>query len=170
MGIFSNLVHIGADPALIGYINRPLEAAPHTLTNIQTTGVYTINHIHPEMIAAAHQTSAKYPEGISEFQAVGLTEEFVPDIAAPFVKESRVKYALELQEIIPIKLNNTFLVIGKVQHVILHDDIVQPDGFLELTLSESICSGGIDGYYRTQLIGRYEYAKPDKSPRKLGDV
>ena len=37
LAIFSNLVHIGADPALVGFINRPLDAAPHTLSNIQET-------------------------------------------------------------------------------------------------------------------------------------
>jgi flavin reductase (DIM6/NTAB) family NADH-FMN oxidoreductase RutF len=48
LAIFSNIVHLGADPALIGFVNRPLEAAPHTLTNIETTGFYTINHIHAD--------------------------------------------------------------------------------------------------------------------------
>ena len=31
LGMFSSMVHIGSDPALIGYINRPVAAAPHTL-------------------------------------------------------------------------------------------------------------------------------------------
>ena len=35
LAIFSNIVHIGADPAFVGFLNRPLEAAPHTLSNIQ---------------------------------------------------------------------------------------------------------------------------------------
>ena len=61
LAIFSNIVHLGADPALIGFINRPVEAAPHTLHNIEVTGQYTINHIQPSFVAAAHQTSAKYP-------------------------------------------------------------------------------------------------------------
>jgi hypothetical protein len=30
LAIFSNIVHLGADPALIGFINRPREASPHT--------------------------------------------------------------------------------------------------------------------------------------------
>jgi ferritin len=35
LAVFSNIVHLGADPALIGFINRPLSAAPHTIQNIQ---------------------------------------------------------------------------------------------------------------------------------------
>ncbi|MBC7867587.1 MAG: flavin oxidoreductase, partial [Gloeobacteraceae cyanobacterium ES-bin-316] len=41
LAIFSNIVHIGADPALIGFINRPIKAAPHTLANIEATQEYT---------------------------------------------------------------------------------------------------------------------------------
>jgi flavin reductase (DIM6/NTAB) family NADH-FMN oxidoreductase RutF len=167
LGIFSSVVHIGSDPALVGYINRPLKAAPHTLANIQSTGVYTINHIHPSFLEQAHQTSAKYVDEVSEFDEVGLTPEFLENMTAPFVKESKVKYALALEEIIPIKLNNTFLVIGKIQQVKLEDDISLPDGFLELDKASSICCNGIDGYYTTQLIDRYEYAKPGIKTEKI---
>jgi flavin reductase (DIM6/NTAB) family NADH-FMN oxidoreductase RutF len=167
LGVFSSIVHIGSDPALVGYINRPTKAAPHTLANIQATGVYTINHIHPAFLEQAHQSSAKYPEQVSEFEEIGLTPEFIESIKAPFVKESRVKYALSLKEIIPITLNNTFLVIGEIQRVKLEDDILQEDGFLSLDKAASLCSNGIDGYYSTQLIDRYEYAKPGVNPRKL---
>lgn len=122
-------MHIGSDPALVGYINRPLKAAPHTLANIQATGVYTVNHIQPKFLESAHQTSAKYPEGINEFEEVGLTPEYSYTILAPFVKESSIKYALALQEIIPIRLNDTFLVIGKVIQVKIKSEILSSDGF-----------------------------------------
>jgi flavin reductase (DIM6/NTAB) family NADH-FMN oxidoreductase RutF len=167
LGVFSSVVHIGSDPALVGYINRPIKAAPHTLANIQSTGVYTINHIHPSFLEKAHQTSAKYPDEVSEFDEVGLVSEFLENISAPFVKESKVKYALTLEEIIPIKLNETFLVIGKIQQVKLEENILLPDGFLELDKASSMCSNGIDGYYTTQLIDRYQYAKPGIKTEKI---
>ena len=167
LGIFSSIVHIGSNPPLIGYINKPLKTAPHTFANIQSNGVYTINHIHVSFIQKAHQTSAKYEAGISEFEEVGLTPEFQGNIAAPFVNESRVKYALSLQEIIPIQLNDTFLVIGKVISIEIERDIVSTDGFLHLDQVNSICSNGVDGYYTTQLIERYQYAKPGIQPQKI---
>ncbi len=167
LGVFSSVIHIGSDPALVGYINRPLKAAPHTLANIQSTGVYTINHIHPSFLEKAHQTSAKYSVEVSEFDDVGLTPEFIDNMAAPFVKESKVKFALTLEEIIPIKLNNTFLVIGKLQHAKLEENILLPDGFLQLDKASSLCSNGVDAYYSTQLIDRYKYAKPGSKPEKI---
>jgi len=167
LGIFSSIVHIGSNPPLVGYINRPVKAAPHTLANIQATGVYTINHIHSSFVQQAHQASAKYEAEISEFAAVGLTPEFKENIAAPFVKESSIKYALSLQQIIPIELNHTFLVIGKIISIQIDHDIVTEDGFLHLDKAASICSNGIDGYYATELISRYSYAKPGITAKKI---
>ena len=159
LAIFSNIVHLGANPALIGFVNRPLEAAPHTLTNIQSTGVYTINHIRTDWVDKAHQTSAKYPEGVSEFNACGFTEEYIDGFNAPFVKESVIKYGMKLVEVIPIKHNNTFFVIGEVVIISVPENIISPDGFIESYKANSCCSLGIDGYYSTELIARLPYAK-----------
>jgi flavin reductase (DIM6/NTAB) family NADH-FMN oxidoreductase RutF len=166
LGVFSSIIHIGSDPSLIGYINRPRKAAPHTLHNIETTGFYTINHILPSFLEKAHQTSAKYPEGVSEFEEVGLTPHFIENFPAPFVNESLVKYGLTLQEIVPIQLNETFLVIGKIQSIILKDNFLMEDGFIDLHAAETVCSNGIDSYYSTKPLGRLAYAKPGDSTPK----
>jgi flavin reductase (DIM6/NTAB) family NADH-FMN oxidoreductase RutF len=168
LGIFSSIVHIGSDPALIGYINRPLAAAPHTLANIKANGLYTVNHIQASFLAQAHQTSAKYPDEVNEFTEVGLTEEYLEGINVPFVKESSIKYLLSLKEIIPITLNATFLVIGQLEQVLI-DPSLQPtaDGFLHLDQAGSVSSNGLDAYYKTELIDRYDYAKPGIPVQKI---
>lgn len=160
VAIFSNIVHIGADPAMIGFINRPVEAAPHTIKNIEATGIYSMNHIHSNFIKQAHQTSAKYAKGESEFEKVGLTMEWKENCRVPFVAESKIKYSMELTEIIPIKHNGTFLVIGAVQDVFVDESIIDKDGYLHIENADSITSLGIDGYYETNLKARFKYAKP----------
>ncbi|MDN3654363.1 flavin reductase [Ferruginibacter paludis] len=162
LGVFSNLVHLGSDPALIGFINRPREAAPHTLANIEATGVYTMNHIHPSFIQQAHQASAKYAADESEFEATGLGIEWRENCTAPFVAESKIKYAMELVEIIPIRHNGTFFIIGKVLDVYIDKTILARDGYLHLEKADSVCSLGIDGYYATDLLGRFAHARPGK--------
>jgi flavin reductase (DIM6/NTAB) family NADH-FMN oxidoreductase RutF len=164
LGVFSSIVHMGSDPALIGYINRPRAAAPHTLANIESRGFYTINHILPSFLEKAHQTSAKYPEGVSEFEEVGLTPQYIDNFPAPFVSESRVRYGLTLQEIVPIKINDTFLVIGKIHSIQLENGLLMPDGFIDLHKAETVCSNGIDSYYSTKPLGRLNYAKPGQQP------
>jgi flavin reductase (DIM6/NTAB) family NADH-FMN oxidoreductase RutF len=160
LAIFSNIVHIGADPALIGFVNRPREAAPHTIANIEATGVYTINLISADIIKQAHQTSAKYPADVSEFDAVGLSPEIHNNGKAPFVKESPVKYAMELKEIIPITHNNTFFVIGAITAAYVADELVEEDGCIDLQKANIITSLGIDSYYTTCKKGKFAYAKP----------
>ena len=168
LAIFSNIVHLGADPTLIGFINRPREAAPHTLANIEQNLFYTINHISPEYIDKAHQTSAKYPEGISEFEMVGLTPEIKIDFKAPFVKESMIQYAMELVEVVSIKHNNTFLVIGKMIHAFVEPSYVGEDGFIDLVKAQSVVSLGLDGYGIATALQRFSYAKPDQRLTTLG--
>lgn len=164
LGVFSSIVHMGSDPALIGYINRPRAAAPHTLANIESTGFYTINHILPSFFEKAHQASAKYPDGVSEFEEVGLTPEYIDNFSAPFVEESLVRYALTVQQIVPIEINDTFLVIGKIHSIQLQNGLLMPDGFIDLHKAETVCSNGIDSYYSTKPLGRLHYAKPGQPP------
>lgn len=159
LAIFSNIVHLGADPALIGFVNRPREAAPHTLTNIEATGFYTINHIHTDWTDQAHQTSAKYAEDVSEFDACGFEEEYINNFSAPFVKESVIKYGMKLMEVIPIKHNNTFFVIGEVVMIEVPKEVITDDGFIEIEKANSCSSLGIDAYYKAEKIMRLPYAK-----------
>jgi len=46
LAIFSSVVHLGSDPALLGFITRPTGEIPrHTFENILENKQYTINHI-----------------------------------------------------------------------------------------------------------------------------
>lgn len=159
LAIFNNLVHLGADPALIGFVNRPKEAAPHTLSNIEATGIYTINHIQMSFVEKAHQTSAKYPEGVSEFEKVGLSPEKREDCIAPFVKESPVKFSMVLKEIIPIRFNNTYFVIGAIRDIYLDASIVEEDGCLNFYEAEIITSIGINRYSSVDEGIKLAYSK-----------
>ena len=159
VAVFSNIVHLGADPALIGFVNRPLAAAPHTLSNIQETGFFAVNLVTESMYKQAHQTSAKYADGVSEFEMTGLTEQFREGCSVPFVAESPVQYLLKLEQVIPIELNDTFFVIGSLQAAYVPVDIQEEDGFLDLAKAGILTSLGTSGYYKTEKITKLPYAK-----------
>ncbi len=160
VALFNNIVHLGADPALIGFINRPREATPHTLGNIESTGFYTINHINPSQISAAHQTSAKYPTGVSEFEKVELVEQFRPEFSIPFVEGSPAQIGLRLVEIVPIQQNGTYLVIGELQCAFLEEAHVSADGFVDLAEAGAVSTLGLQGYYQPKFIQKEGYARP----------
>lgn len=167
LALFQNVVHLGANPALIGLINRPREATPHTLAHIESTGWYTLNSVHSALLQQAHQTSAKYDDYTSEFAATGLTPLLLPGIPAPFVAESRLRVALQLVEIVPIRHNGTFLIIGEVQYCSLPTDAIAPDGAVHLQQLDSVCSTGLDTYYRLAQRTRLLYAKPDRPATRI---
>lgn len=167
LGLFSNVVHLGADPALVGFVNRPREAAPHTLGNIERGKFYTINHVNPAILERAHQCSAKYPDGVSEFAETGLTEEWINGLPVPYVRESLVRYALELVQVNPIPMNGTFFVIGRVVQAQLDPTLVSADGFIDISRADSLVSTGLDAYGRVSALARYRYAKPDKASEQI---
>jgi flavin reductase (DIM6/NTAB) family NADH-FMN oxidoreductase RutF len=81
------------------------------------------------------------------------------DFPAPFVAESPVRIGLELVEEVPIAVNGTTLIIGKVRHVHLDDGLLNADLQLNLEAANSVGISGLDGYYRLQEMARYPYAR-----------
>lgn len=167
LGIFNSIFHLGAAPALLGMIFRPQSEDHDTLNNIKRTGCYTFNNVTEAFYQQAHQTSARYPSGSSEFVECGLTEFFTTDFDAPFVAESTVKIGLTLQEIIPIQANNTTLVIGEITHILLNEDLMAKDGYVDHLKAKTITVAGLDSYFKTTAIGRLQYAKPNQQPLPL---
>lgn len=167
LAIFSSVVHIGSHPSLLGFINRPNSVDRHTQENILETNSFTINHIANSIYKQAHQTSARYSREISEFDAVGLTPEFHSCIAAPYVKESIVKYGLEFVEKHDLKINGTSLIIGKVVEVFVPEDCISADGYIDIEKAETVSCSGLDSYHTTNRLSRLNYAKPDSISQEI---
>ncbi len=167
LSIFSSVTHLGSNPALIGFISRPNITERHTLENILETKYYTINHINKNIFKQAHQTSARYPKNISEFDATGLTPEFITGISAPYVKESFIKYGVEYVEKHELKINNTILIIGKVIQAIVPEYCLLQDGAIDIEKAETITISGLDSYHTSNKIAKLSYAKTDKMPVEI---
>jgi flavin reductase (DIM6/NTAB) family NADH-FMN oxidoreductase RutF len=166
LAIFSSVVHLGANPPLLGFIQRPIggEVERHTYENISETGVYTINHVHADFVERAHYTSAKFERETSEFAACGLTEEFFGDFAAPFVAESRIKIGLRFVEEIPIKINGTILIVGEIEHLFMPENALFEDGNVDLNAVGDICVSGLETYHEVRQIARLPFARPTELP------
>ncbi len=159
LAIFSSIVHIGANPPLISFIMRPDSVERHTLENILETGSYTINHLNENIYKQAHQTSARYPKEISEFDATGLSTEYKSNCKAPFVKESNVQLELEFKQRIDLTINNTILIIGEIKNIYFPEDCMHEDGFLDIEKAGTITCSGLDSYHFPKSIERLPYAK-----------
>lgn len=162
LAIISSVMHLGSNPPLIGFIQRPVTVQRDTYENIIKTGYYTINHVHGEFISAAHQTSARFAREVSEFDACDLCEEYIKGFAAPYVKESKVKIGMKFVQEMPIVQNGTILIIGEIMDIHISNQCLEKDGNLDLNLVNDVCISGLSTYHRVSHKASFSYAKPDQ--------
>jgi flavin reductase (DIM6/NTAB) family NADH-FMN oxidoreductase RutF len=162
LAVFSSIMHIGANPPLMGIIFRPGVVERHTLENIIETEFFTINHLNEAIFKQAHQTSARYDRAISEFDESGLTPEYKNEFFAPYVKESYVQLGMHFKQRIDLEINTTILVIAEIQQVHFPADCQSEDGYLDIEKANTITCSGLDSYHKTFRLDRLSYAKPDK--------
>ena len=170
LAIISSVVHVGANPPLLGIIMRPHTVQRDSLSNIKQQGVFTLNHVHTSWTDKAHQTSARYDNDVSEFDEVGLTPWFSNTFSAPYVKESAVKMGLKVEQHFTL-CNQTEMIIGKIQEVFIANSNIEgnsiaksaiaEDGYIDLEFLQTSCISGLDTYHSTQKIAQYAYAKPN---------
>ncbi|MEM8969132.1 MAG: flavin reductase [Bacteroidota bacterium] len=165
LSIFSQIIHVGANPPLVGVLFRPHTVPRHTLENILATQHFTINHIRDSFVVKAHHTSARWDQ--SEFEACELTPEYDKEVSAPFVAEASVKIGLSYVEHYTLKCNETVFLIGEIQKVLLPDDALGSDGFIDLVKAGTMTCSGLDAYHEVQQPTRFTYAKPDQPISKV---
>ncbi len=164
LAIFNSVVHLGSNPALLGFILRPTEEVPrHTYENIKETGFYTINSVHQEIIENAHYTSAKFSSEIDEFERCGIEPEKLFGFIAPFVKSSVIKIGMEFQEEVPLS-NGTRLIIGSVEHIVIKDEMVEDNGYVNLDDPGVTAISGLNTYYKLDKLDSFSYARAEETP------
>lgn len=166
LAIISSTVHLGTDPALIGYIQRPVSVQRDSFENIMDTKFYTLSNIKESFYKEAHQTSARYDSDRSEFEACGLEVAYTQN-GAPYVKDSSIVIEVEFLNKYPIEENGTVLMVGKIINVIMSEDYLFEDGTIDLEKAGSITASGLNSYHKTQRLSRLSYAKPDKMPEEI---
>jgi flavin reductase (DIM6/NTAB) family NADH-FMN oxidoreductase RutF len=163
VAVFSSVTHLGSNPPLLGIIFRPVTDVPrNTYENIKETGQFTVNHIHHAIIEQAHHTSAKYGKQVSEFEITDLKEEYKNGWHAPFVKHAPIQMALTYCEEYKIKTNNTIQLIAEIKDLFVNEDILEADGFINLSKAGVVAINGLDGYALPVLKKRLNYQRPLK--------
>ncbi|WP_031527717.1 flavin reductase family protein [Dyadobacter crusticola] len=165
--VISSAFHLGANPPLVGMVMRPGREHNDTLRNIMATGQYTLNNVLPAWYKQAHQTSASYPSGVSEFEACGFEKKYISGFNAPFVAESTVRIGLKLREIIDMEINSTTIVVGEIVEILADDSLIGEDGTIDHISAGTMTVAGLDAYFLPQPVGRLAYAKPGVEPSEL---
>ena len=157
ISLVNSVSHVGSDPPLMAFINRPNKIVKRdTLNNLIDNPFFTINSVEKEKIKNAHLTSGKYAANISEFKSCKLKEHYIDDFPIPFVFSSRVKIGLEVIEKIKIKANGSWLIIGLIKVL----DV--PLSYLSKDKDNSIGSIGLNTYYEVTKLCELKYVRVDK--------
>ena len=160
VAIFSSVTHLGSSPPTLGFILRPTTVPRDTYKNIKEFGVFTINHIWEDVIEDAHHTSAKYPEGISEFNMTNLESEFKGKFEAPFVKNAPVQMSMKFIEEIYVPSNDVMLIVAQIQELYVQDKLLQEDGLINLSKGNIVTINGLDTYAVPKFKKQLSYQRP----------
>lgn len=160
VAIFSSVTHLGSDPALFGFIQRPLgHGAGHTYENLKETGHITLNHLNLDLVARAHQSSAKYPPEVSEFDQLDIEKLTREGFDAPFVKAAAIQVGARYESEYYLKENKCILVICRITDVFIKDGMQMNDGFVNLDKAGTVTINGLDAYATGTIKERWGYAQ-----------
>lgn len=167
VAVFNSVIHLGSNPAMLGFVLRPTTVPRNTFNNIKEGAFFTVNHIHKDMIEQAHQTAAKYENNVSEFEQTGLVEEYLDGFHPPYVKQSLVKMGCRYLNEYHIAENDTIMVVAAIEHLYFEEGIQMPDGWLRLENAKTVAVSGLDGYALPVLLDRFHYARPGKAVKSF---
>jgi len=162
VAVFSSVTHLGSKPPTLGFILRPTTVPRDTYKNIKDLGVFTINHIHQDIIEDAHHTSAKYPKEVSEFDMTGLEEEFKGNFKAPFVKGAPVQMSMKFIEEVYVPSNDVMLIVSQIQELYIDDALLQEDVLINLSKGSIAAINGLDTYAIPEFNKQLSYQRPKK--------
>ena len=161
VAIFSSVVHLGSNPAMIGFVMRPQSNTnTDTYQNILDTKFYTINHITQKIYKKAHMTSGKTDS--SEFDILSIDKEN-SDFNVPFIKGSPVQIGMKLLKTIDLP-NKCIFIIGEPEIILINDKIITSEGKINLSSGDIVGISGLDGYYNLNYLDSLEYV------RNLNDI
>ena len=155
LAIFSSVVHLGSNPALLGFVIRPQhKKKSHTFLNIQETQYFTINSITESFYKKAHLTSSKILE--SEFDVFNIDKEYIEDFHAPFVKKSPLKIGMRIENLVNLP-NGCKLIIGSIELISIVDSYLDSAGKIDLDQSDIVGISGLNSYYSLRFLDYLPY-------------
>ena len=159
ISIFSSVIHLGSNPALIGFLIRPQDnILTDTYRNIIEVKQYGINSISTNMIKNAHYTSKKYKKNESEFELCAIEKEYIDKYPIPFSLDSKIKIGLKYIEEKEI-INKCKLIVGEVELIKVDTEYVNNDGIIDFNKINATCITGSSTYNKIEKIDQLAYMR-----------
>ena len=118
MGNRPPVVALGPDDAVDG-------TPKDTPRNIRRHGAFVINVVSEDVATAMHASSAAYPPGVSEVDALGLSTASMTGTDVPRLAEAPA--ALACREHTTLHIGETRVVLGVVEELYIRDELVDAE-------------------------------------------
>jgi flavin reductase (DIM6/NTAB) family NADH-FMN oxidoreductase RutF len=143
------------DPPLvsISHSRLPDGGRKHTTRNVLDTGEFVHNLVTVDFGERMHQTSANFPEAVSEFDAVGIERAEAVTVDAPRVADALVAFECSLHD--SLELGTHTLLLGRVDYVHI-DESVTTDGKIDIEKLEIVGRLTAGKYTTTEPKTEYE--------------
>ena len=123
-----------------------------SVAQIRETGVFCVNTVEYAMREAMNVTSGFWDREVDEFAKAGITRAGCETIACSRVAEAPANLECRLTEIVTLKGQSNFMVLGEVTGIHLRDDCLR-DGIFDVTRYQPLTRLGYRDYARiTELF------------------
>ena len=120
---FFNLM--GSRPPVVAIGPDDSGGVKDTPRNVRQTGRFVVNVVDEAVAAAMHASSAPYPAGASEAEALGLATAAIPEWDVPRLADAPA--ALACREHTTLHIGDTRVLLGVVERLYVRDDLVDAD-------------------------------------------
>jgi flavin reductase (DIM6/NTAB) family NADH-FMN oxidoreductase RutF len=107
----------------ISQASDPSKGKKDTLRNIEETKELVVNVVSEELVEAMNKTATEFPQGVNEFEVVGLHTEESLLISAPRVLEAKISMECVLKQLIPLGMDT--LVLAEVVRFVVNEEVIE---------------------------------------------
>lgn len=159
---FSFFTGVGAKPPTVLFCpaNKSDGQPKDTLRNIRQTGEFVINVVSYALAEAMNESSAEYPEEVSEFAELSLEAAASIKVKPPRVAESLVSLECTLHHSVSLGSGpgGANIVVGRIAHWHVDDSLFDSDGTISAERLDTIGRLGGQTYVRT--TERFDMIRP----------
>lgn len=116
-----------------------------SVANIRETGVFCVNVVELAARDAMNASSGPWPRGTDEFSHANVARAPCETIACSRVAEAPASLECSLVQIVPLRGQANFLVLGEVTGIHLRDDCLN-DGIFDITRFKPLARMGYRDY------------------------
>jgi flavin reductase (DIM6/NTAB) family NADH-FMN oxidoreductase RutF len=155
---YSQFQNLNFDPAYVMFSasQSTLGHRKDTVVNIEATGEFVYNMATYDLRDAVNRSAAEVPPDIDEFELAGLTKAASVRVKPCRVAESPVQFECRYHQTVRLAGNAPKgaidVVIGRVVLVHIKDDVIRPDGRLDILKIRPLARLGYYDYTSVESV------------------